>query len=100
MTLSLLPLAPQRIRPFFSIIADDGQLVVSAASCCNHQDNPADEGDETQPVTDEAKKGDLAEHGRHHTHGAEEDEGLHRVKAHKAILPLKQEEDQARDPAA
>src|SRR5437764_2563549 len=100
MTLSLLPLAPQRIRPFFSIIADDGQLVVSAASCCNHQDNPADEGDEPQPVTDEAKKGDLAEHGRHHAHRAEEDEGLHRVEAHKAILPLQQEEDQAGDPAA
>src|SRR5438270_10634839 len=103
MTLSLLPLSPlvpQRIRPFFSIIADDGQLVVSAASCCNHQDNPADEGDERQPLTDEAKKRDVAEHSRRHTHGAEEDEGLHRVEAHKAILPLQQEEDQAGDPAA
>src|SRR5437763_6271787 len=102
MTLSLLllpPLVPQRIRPFFSIIADDGQLVVSAASCCNHQDNPADEGDEPQPVTHEAKKGDVTEHGRPHAHDTEEDEGLHRVEAHKAILPLKQEEDQAGDPA-
>src|SRR5437016_10049425 len=103
MTLSLLPLpplVPQRIRPFFSILADDGQLVVSAASCCNHQDNPADEGDEPQPGTDGAKQGDVTEHGRHHAHRAEEDEGLHRVEAHKAILPLQQEEDQAGDPAA
>src|SRR5712692_3642520 len=103
MTLYLLPLpplVPQRIRPFFSIIADDGQLVVSAASCFDYQDNPADEGDEPQPGTDKAKEGDVAEHGRHHAHRAEEDEGLHRVEAHKAILPLKQEEDQASDPAA
>src|SRR5947209_4573690 len=103
MALSLLPLpplVPQRIRPFFSIIADDGQLVVSAASCFDYQDNPADEGDEPQPGTDEAKQGDMAEHGRHHAHRAEKDEGLHRVEAHKAILPLKQEEDQAGDPAA
>src|SRR5205085_2323721 len=48
---------------------------------------------------DEAKQGDMAEHGRHHAHRAEEDEGLHRVEAYKAILPLKQEEDQAGDPA-
>src|SRR5947209_13024578 len=103
MALSLLPLpplVPQRIRPFFSIIADDGQLVVSAASCFDYQDNPADEGDEPQPGTDEAKQGDMAEHGRHHAHRAEKDEGLHRVEAYKAILPLKQEEDQAGDPAA
>src|SRR5438876_5975651 len=103
MTLYLLPpapLVPQRIRPFFSIIADDGQLVVSAASCFDDQDNPADEGDEPQPGTDEAKQGDVAEHGRHNAPRAEEDEGLHRVEAHKAILPLKQEKDQASDPAA
>src|SRR5205823_14202239 len=103
MALSLLPLpplVPQRIRPFFSIIADDGQLVVSAASCFDYQDNPADEGDEPQPGTDGAKQGDVAEHGRHQAHRAEEEEGLHRVEAHKAILPLQQEKDQAGDPAA
>src|SRR5947209_14194111 len=103
MALSLLPLpllVPPRIRPFFSIIADDGQLVVSAASCFDYQDNPADEGDEPQPGTDEVKEGDVAEHGRHNAHRTEEDEGLHRVEAHKAILPLQQEEDQAGDPAA
>src|SRR5947209_4665526 len=103
MALSLLPLpplVPQRIRPFFSIIADDGQLVISAASCFDDQDNPADEGDEPQPGTDEAQEWDVAEHGRYHAHRAEEDEGLHGVEAHKAILPLKQEKDQAGDPAA
>src|SRR5947209_20470898 len=102
MALSLLPLpplVPQRIRPLFSIIADDGQLVVSAASCFDDQDNPADEGDEPQPGTNEAQEGDVAEHGRHNAHRAEEDEGLHRVEAHKAILPLQQEEDEAGDPA-
>src|SRR5207244_10037269 len=103
MTLSLLPLpplVPQRIGPFFRIIADDGQLVVSAASSFDDQDHPADEGDEPQPGTDEAKQGDVAEHGRHHAHRAEEDEGLHGVEAHKAILPLQQEKDQASNPAA
>src|SRR6184192_3327890 len=97
MTLSLLPLpllVPQRIRPLFSIIADDGQLVVSAASCFDYQDNPADERDEPQPGTNEAKEGDVAEHGRQYAHRAEEDERLHRVEAHKVILPLEQEEDQ------
>jgi hypothetical protein len=42
----------------------------------------------------------VAEHRRHRAHRAEEDEGLHRVEAHKAILPLQQEEDQSCDPAA
>src|ERR1051326_2758688 len=42
----------------------------------------------------------MAEHSRHNAYRAEEDEGLHGVEAHKAILSLQQEEDQAGDPAA
>ncbi len=94
------PLVPQGIGPFFSIIADDRQLVVSAASRFDHQDNPADEGDEQQPGAEGAKQRDVAEHSRHNAYRTEEDEGLHGVEAHKAILSLKQEEDQAGDPAA
>ena len=42
----------------------------------------------------------MAEHSRHNAYRTEEDEGLHGVEAHKAILSLKQGEDQAGDPAA
>ena len=41
----------------------------------------------------------MAEHSRHNAYRTEEDEGLHGVEAHKAILSLQQQEDQATYPA-
>ncbi len=68
------PLVPEHIGPLFSKIADERQLIVSAASGFDHQNHPADEGDEPQPGTERATEGDVGEYGRHYTHRTEEEQ--------------------------
>ncbi len=83
-----LPLYLYLRGPFLSIVTYHRELVVPAPVGRNHQDNPADEGDEPQPGADESKEGNVVEHRCYNGDGTEENDGLHRVEAHKAILPL------------
>lgn len=87
------------IGEFFRVVTNDGQFVISSFACGNQHKDPAGEHDHTQCASNRSEVGNPAEHILCDAQGAEQENGLHRIKAYIAILPLQEQEDDAANPA-